>query len=332
MIRIFAYIEHKKGVAADTAWELLSAARKIDAGASITALISGQGAQLDTVAEEVAERCEEVWKFAHDELGYPNAEVLRPLLVSTLPAGSIFLLAHSSLGMDLGPGLSINLDGAFVSDVVDIKGLEGCTLKLVRQEFGGQVGTHVMADISRGAVLTLRPGSFVPAASVRRGKVIDKSDEIGGLPAKRRFLKVVEAEADDVDITNKEILVSIGRGIEAEENIALAEELAEAIGAGLACSRPIVDAKWLRKSRQVGTSGLSVKPKIYLACGISGAFQHMVGVKGTPFIVALNKNPKAPIFQVADVGVVADILEFLPDLTKAIRQLKQVDHSPESKT
>jgi electron transfer flavoprotein alpha subunit len=133
---------------------------------------------------------------------------------------------------------------------------------------------------------------------------------------------VVVAEVGDVDITKEDVLVSVGRGIEDQDNIEIAEDLAKAMGAVVSCSRPIVDAKWLEKSRQVGTSGQTVKPKVYMACGISGSFQHLGGIKGNPFIVAINKNAKAPIFQVADVGVVADILEFMPALTEAIEEAK----------
>jgi electron transfer flavoprotein alpha subunit len=128
----------------------------------------------------------------------------------------------------------------------------------------------------------------------------------------------MQAETGDVDITKADVLVSIGRGIEDQDNIELADELAEAMGAAVSCSRPIVDAKWLEKARQVGTSGKTVKPKVYMALGISGSFQHLGGLKGSPFIVAVNKNPKAPIFQVADVGIVEDILEFMPALTGRI--------------
>jgi electron transfer flavoprotein alpha subunit len=135
-------------------------------------------------------------------------------------------------------------------------------------------------------------------------------------------LEVVEAEVGDVDITKSEVLVSVGRGIEDEDNLEVAEELAEAMGADVSCSRPIVDSKWMEKSRQVGTSGQTVKPKVYLALGISGSFQHMGGVKGAPFIVAVNKNPKAPIFQLADVGVVTDLLDFVPELTEKINEMK----------
>jgi electron transfer flavoprotein alpha subunit len=140
------------------------------------------------------------------------------------------------------------------------------------------------------------------------------------LSSRRRFLETIAGETGDVDITKQPVLVSIGRGIEDCENIALAEDLAEAMGAAVSCSRPVVDAKWMDKSRQVGSSGQTVRPRVYLACGISGSFQHLAGIKGNPFIVAINKNPKAPIFRVADVGIVDDLLEVLPLLANRVRE------------
>ncbi len=144
------------------------------------------------------------------------------------------------------------------------------------------------------------------------------------LAAGRRYLKTIAAVAGDVDITKHNVLVSIGRGIQEKDNVAIAQELADALGAAVSCSRPVVDAKWLDSSRQVGSSGKTVRPKVYLACGISGAFQHLAGIKGNPFIIAINKNPKAPIFQVADIGIVDDILEFLPEFTLKVREMRSV--------
>ncbi|BBO78302.1 electron transfer flavoprotein subunit alpha [Desulfosarcina widdelii] len=322
MADIYAYITHKGGVADDSALELVAAAKKIDAGAAVTAIVTGSGADCDKVADEVAATYPKVFKYSNEALAYPNAEVVRKLLVNVLPADAIILMPHDTFGMDLGPGLSIKLDSVFVSDAVDIEGADGGTLKVIRQEYSGMVSTHVSADISNGAVINVRPGAFAPDESKSAGgSVEDKSGDAGDLSAKRTFLEIVEAEVGDVDITKEDVLVSVGRGIEDEENIEIAQELAEAMGAVVSCSRPIVDAKWLEKSRQVGTSGQTVKPKVYLACGISGSFQHMGGIKGSPFIVAINKNVKAPIFQVADVGIEADILEFLPELTEAIEEL-----------
>jgi electron transfer flavoprotein alpha subunit len=241
--------------------------------------------------------------------------------MTALPAGSIFLLAHDTFGMDLGPGLAVKRDAAYAADVVGIESVADNQVTLVRQEYGGMAHTHVRCDLSGGAVLTLRPGSFqADGGEPAGGQVEDKSGEVGDLSTGRRFLEVIQAEAGDVDITKADVLVSIGRGIEDEENIELAHELAETMGAVVSCSRPIVDAKWLEKSRQVGTSGKTVKPKVYMALGISGSFQHLGGLKGSPFIVAVNKNPKAPIFQFADVGIVEDVLEFMPALTERLQQ------------
>jgi len=321
--QVFTYIEHKDGVADDTALELISAAQKIQPDGSVTAIVTGSGADLDTVCNQLAASCAEVWKFDNEALAYPNAEVIRKLLAAVLPPEAIVLVPHDTFGMDLSPGLSVKLDSVFVSDVVAFEGMEGDNLKVIRQEYSGQVSTHVRGDIASGAVINIRPGVFQPDESQSAGgQVIDKSSEIGELAVGRRFLEIVAAEAGDVDITKEDILVSIGRGIEDQDNIEIAEELAEVVGGVVSCSRPIVDAKWLEKSRQVGTSGQTVKPKVYMALGISGSFQHLGGLKGNPFIVAVNKNPKAPIFQVADVGVVEDLLDFVPVLTEKIQEGK----------
>jgi electron transfer flavoprotein alpha subunit len=325
MTRIFAYIVHKNGVIDDSAVELAAAAHKISPSNPPVALAFGTGTELDAVCNSLRFSYAEVWKIADSDLGYPNAELIRPVLAKMLPAGSVLLVPHDHFGIDLAPGLSIKLNAAFVSDIVQIEGVEGSTLKVVRQEFGGQVSAHVRCDFSAGAVMTVRPGAFkATEASSVNGTVIDKTTEIGTLSAKRRYLQTVIAEAGDVDITKHSVLVSIGRGVQEKDNIGIAEELAELLGAAVSCSRPVVDAKWLEKSRQVGSSGKTVKPKVYLACGISGAFQHLAGIKGNPFIIAINKNPKAPIFQVADVGIVDDLLEFLPEMTNKIREMQSI--------
>jgi len=324
MARIFAYIIHKAGVADDSAAELIAAAKKIDAAASPTAIVTGWGADFDAVCDSLRTSYAETWKISNEALAYPNAELIRKALVKVLPPESIVLVAHEHLGIDLAPGLSIKTNATFVSDVLAIDGLEGTDLSVVRQEFGGQVSAHVRCDISSGAVVTVRPGAFKPGENAPiNGTVVDKSTDAGELAAGRRYLETIAAEAGDVDITKHNVLVSIGRGIQEKDNVALAHELAEALGAAVSCSRPVVDAKWLEKSRQVGSSGKTVKPRVYLACGISGSFQHLAGIKGNPFIIAINKNPKAPIFQVADVGIVDDILEFLPEFTNKVREMRR---------
>jgi electron transfer flavoprotein alpha subunit len=324
--QIFAYILHKDGVADDTALELITAAGALNPDASITALVAGSGAELDAVCRHIASSFDEVWKIDSDALAYVNAEVVRPALVRILPKESIVLIPHEHFGMDLSPGLSIKLGAAYLPDVFGFEGIENGKLKAVREEYLGQVSTHVLCDISKGAVITVRPGSFKADESrTREAPIVDKTAEAltGGVPGDaRRYLEIVAAEIGDVDITKSDVLVSVGRGIEDQDNLEIVFDLATAMGADVSCSRPIVDAKWLEKSRQVGTSGQTVKPKVYLALGISGAFQHLGGIKGAPFIVAVNKNPKAPIFQAADVGIVGDILDFIPELTDRINEIK----------
>lgn len=320
--QMFAYIIHENGKADDSALELAAAAKKIDAGAAVTAIVAGSGAGLDSVCNEMTAAFKEVWKLDNAQLADPNAENSRKALLAVIPEGSIVLAAHEHFAMDLAPGLAVKLGAAYLPDAVGIEGVTNGLLKAVRQEYSGQVSTHVSCDLSAGAVITIRPGGFPPEEANLGGQVVDKSGEVGDLSTGRKFLEVLQAEAGDVDITQSEILVAVGRGIEEQENLEIINELADSLGGDVACSRPIVDAKWLDKSRQVGTSGLTVKPKVYLALGISGSFQHVGGIKGNPFIVAVNKNAKAPIFQIADVGVVADILEFVPALTEKINAAK----------
>lgn len=317
--KVFVFVAHTDGKADDSAFELATAAGTLFPGCTLVALVAGSGA--DAVCQEAAASFGEVWKFDDAALAYPNAELLRPLLIKVLPAGAMLFLPHNTFGLDLGPGLSVKLGVTYVPDVVGAEGMDGTTLKVVRQEFAGQVSAHVHCDIANGAVITVRSGAFRPVeAGAVAGQVVDRSADAVGLSARRKFVELIQAEAGDIDITREDVLVSVGRGIGDKENIALVEELTEAMGAALSCSRPIVDAKWLDRARQVGTSGKTVKPKVYLALGISGSFQHLGGIKGNPFLLAINKNPKAPIFQAATVGVVADLLELLPVLTKKIKQ------------
>ena len=319
--RVLACIRHNNGQLEETAGQLASAAKKIDPSSTLTAVIAGFGGEFEKACESLRAIYQEVWKITEASLTHPTPELLAKVLVRVLPEESVVLFAHDQFGMDVGPGLSIGLNSAYVADVIGVDHLERTNLRVVCQEFGGQLNTHVMCDISAGAVITVRPGAFKATETVPlSGVIVDKPVDLPPYQPRRRYLSTVAAAVGDVDITRYDVLVSVGRGIQKPENIPLAQELADVLGAAVSCSRPVVDANWLDKSRQVGTSGKTVKPKVYLACGISGQFQHLAGLKGSPFIIAVNKNPKAPIFQVADVGVVADILEFLPELTNKVRE------------
>jgi electron transfer flavoprotein alpha subunit len=320
-MQIFAYIVNKDGKADDTALELALAAKKLDSDAQVTAIVAGSG--IDNVCQEVSAAYNEIWKIDNAALSYPDGEIMGKILPKLLPDNAVLLLAHEYLAMDMAPGVAIRSDSAYIADITDIEGMDGTTGKFVRQEFSGMVSTHNTCDLSNGAVITVRPGVFASEEKPSvGGSVVDKSGDIEIPETNRKYLETVEAEVGDVDISTSEVLVSVGRGIEEEDNIDMVKDLAEAMGVDYSCSRPIVDAKWMEKSRQVGTSGKTVKPKIYMAMGISGAFQHLGGIKGSPFMIAINKNPKAPIFQVADIGVEGDVLDIIPDLTEKIQEIK----------
>src|SRR5271157_5938333 len=208
MARIFTYIMHNHGVVDDTAAQLATAAKQIDSAASPTAILTGWGADLDAACTALRSSYAETWKIGNEALAYPNAELIRQALVGVLPSNSIVLVAHEHFGIDLAPGLSIKMNSAFVSDVLAIDGVEGASLKVVRQEFGGQMSTHVHCDISSGAVVTVRPGAFKPIESAAVvGRVVDKSSEVGVLSAGRRYLETVVAESGAVDITKFNVLV-----------------------------------------------------------------------------------------------------------------------------
>jgi electron transfer flavoprotein alpha subunit len=173
-------------------------------------------------------------------------------------------------------------------------------------------------------MITLRSGGF-PAVEKAPfpGEIVSVPSPLTDEGLARRFLQYVEAAVGEVDITQADVLVSVGRGIKEAENIPLVKELADMLGAALSCSRPVVDKKWLPKDRQVGTSGKTVKPKVYIAIGISGAFQHLVGMKGAGTVIAINKDPKAPIFGVANYGIVADLFKFVPVLKERLKELRK---------
>ena len=313
---IFIYALHQNGVVDDTVGELMAAAKALDPQAKPTAIVCGT--QIESVIASLRKQFACVWSIASEDCSAKNAEAVRYALAKVLPKGAVVLLAHEHFAMDLAPGLSIKLDAAYVPDVVAFEGAG----KFVRQEFNGQFNARMECDLSGGAVITVRPGAFkAVAAETTSGEAIDKTAEVGPIAVGRRYLTTIAAQVGDVDITKQTVLVSVGRGLQDAENLPIAEELAQALGAAVSCSRPVVDAKWLDKSRQVGSSGATVSPKVYLACGISGSFQHMAGIKGSPYLVAINKNPAAPIFQFADIGIVDDLLEFLPALTERVKEV-----------
>ncbi len=326
MPKILVVAEFVGGSLDETAQELAGAARMLAATASqdysVSAVVLGEG--LSEASAGLALWFDEVFVFDDASYAVPDAEVygaaVAPLVEREQPR--LVLIPHTNNGMDLAPWLAIRGERTMVTDCLSLE-WSGESIEAVRMMYSSKVQARVTVDPSaKGFLITVRPGAYsVPdGAPGPSGSVIAESSAAGAAP-RRRFVRTVTPGVEDVDITQADLLVSIGRGIEEEENLEIVEKLAVALGAEVSCSRPVADKKWLPKTRQVGTSGATVKPKMYLAIGISGSFQHLGGLKGSPFIAAINSDARAPIFEVAQVGIVGDLFDVVPVLTEKLEAL-----------
>lgn len=316
---VFVFIEHHEGKLMDISFESLSAAQKLND--EVVAVLTGEN--ISELAENVAKYVDKVLVVDDPKIDTNNeayTKVLDELIKKEKP--KFVIMGHSSMGMDIAPAVAVDLGLPIATDVVKLN-TESEKIKVTRSIHNGKVLADYNLKDAETYIITIRAGEFSAEELKEKNGKIEKVD----LPlteevANKKFLEYVQPEVGAVDITQADILVSVGRGIKDKENIPLAEDLAKAMGGVLSCSRPIVDYGWLPKDRQVGTSGKTVKPKLYLALGISGAFQHVAGMKGSNMIVAVNKDPKAPIFSVAQYGIVDDVLKVIPALAQKIKEIK----------
>ncbi len=320
---VLVLAEHLNGELKDVTFEMLTHARVLaDAGgAKVAAVLFGSG--VGDLAEKLTAEADEVLVRDHDGFANYNSAVYQPVLADVIRGRepSVVMIGHTAFGVDLAPSLSVALDAPLATDLIDLA-VEGTDLVATRQTHGGKVNERVGFGDAAVRLVTVRPAAFAPQAGSRGGSVIALDTDVPQEPAFRRFVEYVEAAAGDVDITKSDVVIAIGRGIKEEENLAMINEFAELLGGVVACSRPVVDAGWLPKDRQVGSSGKTVKPKLYVAIGVSGQFQHVAGMKSAETIVAINKDPKAPIFQAAHFGIVGDLMKVVPALTEKITELR----------
>jgi len=313
--------EHRLGSLRDVTYELLNLPLQFPGiPATVCALL---GFNVDDLANELARYSDEVLYLSNEYLKHFNSEAYVEALTGLIKERrpKLVILGHTSMGMELAPSLAIRLGMPLATDCVKVELAEG-RLKVTRQLYGGKVMADLVLREAEGYIVTLRPGAVGPAKPRQApGKVV-KVDVALSEPKAKRTVGYIEPPPTEVDITKSSIIVSVGRGIKDAKNIPIVEELAKMMGGVLACSRPIVDKGWLPKDRQVGSSGKTVKPKLYLALGISGAFQHVMGMKDSELIIAVNKDPNAPIFNVAHYGVVDDLFKVVEALKEQLRKLK----------
>ena len=327
-MKLLLITEQREGKWNKVSFEALAAAQQIatQAKGSVSGVVIGQG--VVALAEELA--------------GYQVDEVIlveNPLLEKYTPDGyaialkqvveqakpDLVVLPHTYQVRDFAPKLAASLNKGMIGDCVGYRHENG-KLIFVRQMFQGRTAADVSFQGDGPWIASFQAGAFRAdtvakkqggKAPVKPASVALKAEQIRTKP-----LELFREAKQAVDLTQAPILVSIGRGIKAPENIPLAEKLAKALGAELSASRPICDEGWLPMERQIGSSGQTVSPKLYLALGISGAIQHVVGMKGSRCIVAINKDQNAPIFEIADYGVVGDLFEIVPALTEEVEKSK----------
>ena len=327
-MKILVITEQRQGKWNNISFETLVAAQQIAAATSgtVSAAVIGKGvAALATISQR--KMLAEVLLVEHDLLesytpdGYCVA--LKQVIDTAKP--DLVLFPHTYQVRDFAPKLAASLGKGMIGDCVGFRN-EGGKLIFVRQMFQGKTAADVIftaaapwfASFQSGAfradLLTAHPGGKAPLNSA--SVTLNASD------IRTKPLELFKEAKSAVDLTQAPLIVAIGRGIKAPENIGQAEALAKALGAEIAASRPICDEGWLPMERQIGSSGQTVAPKLYLALGISGAIQHVVGMKGSRTIVAVNKDQNAPIFEIADYGIIADIFEVMPALTEELQKAK----------
>lgn len=323
MNEILVLAEHRDGELRDITFEMLGEAGKLasDAGGTVTALLLGAG--VGEMAERLTSYADEVLVVDHGNLANFNSAVYQPVVAGVVRSRepSAVMMGNTAFGVDLAPSLAVELGAPIASDVIGV-GLDGGAFSVTRQIYEGKIDARVAFREAATVVVTVRPSAFPVEPGAKSGKVTELDETVPDEPAFRRFVEYVEAVTGDVDITKSDVIVAVGRGIKEQENVALVEELAELLGGVVGCSRPVVDAGWLPKDRQVGSSGKTVKPKLYVAVGISGQFQHLSGMKAAETIVAINKDPKAPIFSAADYGIVGDLFKIVPALKEKIAEAR----------
>ena len=308
---VLVVAEHLRGQVRDVTRELITAGREL--GPVTVAVISRDPASLvDSVNVEGVEEVVTV-EVAVDEFENDVYQAaVEALVASRRPR--VTLLGFTVNSMGYGPAVAVKLGLGFASDVHGV-GLEGDSVVATRSFYGSKVSAELDFQGADGVLLLLRPTAWAPAEGPGSAQV--SSFEVAATPSRARHLEFVEAKASgDVDITQADFLLSIGRGIGDKENVEMFQGLAEKMGATLSVSRPLVDAGWMPASRQVGQSGKTVKPAVYLAFGISGAVQHLAGMKTSGTIIAVNTDPDAAIFNVAQYGAKADLFDVAEELEK----------------
>jgi electron transfer flavoprotein alpha subunit len=312
---ILVVAEQRDGKLNRATLETIAAAQTLAGGDPVKAVVLGQS--VSAVAQELADAVSEVLVGEHATLAVYTPDAFATAVQQVVAAAkpTYVLFPHTYQTRDFAPVATLRIGGSLITDVTGINGT-GTDATFVRPMFQGKLSAEVTHQGDGPRCVTIQIGAF-RADAVKRGSagpVTPVTIDIDASSVRQSPEAPFKEAKQAVDLGQAERIVAVGRGIKSQENIAIAEKLAKAMGAEMAASRPICDSGWLPMDRQIGSSGQTVAPKLYVALGISGAIQHLVGMKGARTIVAINKDADAPIFEVADYGIVGDLFEIVPAL------------------
>lgn len=324
MKEILVLTEHRLGELRNATFDVLTKGRELAQknNARLTAIIIGHN--IGPLGEELAYYADEVLVYDDYKVKEFHSEYYRQVLLQIIldRKPEVILIPHTSYGLELAPSLAVELNAPIVTDVLEIS-FENGIFTAIREYFGGKLKAKIVLRESPHYIVTIRTGVSKSEKNESKGQITKIQNLYLVDMSYKRVIKLIKPPPETVNITSADIIVAVGRGIGDVKNLPLIEELSSVIGGVIACSRPVVDMKWLPKERLVGLSGKIVKPKLYLAIGISGQFYHVYGMMNSELIVAINKDPNAPIFNVADYGIVGDLFEILPQLINKIKNAKK---------
>ncbi len=322
---IYVLFDHAQGKIHDISWDALALAGEISkqTGYSLRALVLGAG--LDRLTSRIsATQVESVLQIENPQLEFYDPDCYSTALAQIVQQDQprMLLMGHTYQNIDLAPKLAARLQIGLVTDCVGFRpSAEG--LVFVRRMFRNKLNASIQVHSDLTWLVTVQSGAGKGARfEAGQAKVEKRSVDLRAVRIRRRQLETIEGAKGTVDLSQAKVIVGVGRGIKKAENLALIRELAEVLGAEIGASRPVVDNEWLDRERQIGSSGQSVSPRLYIACGISGAIQHIVGMRGADYVVAINTDPNAPIFSVSNCGVVGDLFEIVPALIKQLRAIQ----------
>ena len=320
-MKFLVFIEQRDGKIRKASLEALSLARRL-AGGPVSAVLAGKG--VTPLAAGLGKYGAAVVHVAdRDELAlYSNKGYVGALdAAAKKESPDAVLLAATAMGKDVAPRFGARNDVSVLADVMELR-LEGDRLVASRPVFSGKARAEVDCGLAKLQVATTRPNVFPAEADEAAPEARAEPLELGELTPRARVVRIDASESKEQDVSEADVIVSGGRGIKGPENWPLIRDLQEALGGALGASRAVVDAGWIDHQHQVGQTGKVVSPTLYVACGISGAIQHLAGMGTSKVIVALNKDPEAPIFKVATYGIVGDIFQTVPEVAKAVRAAK----------